>query len=195
MTFPLIVGGMVLCAVGLILTIWRSMNRQVERAEEEHAARIMTLHAEGRVTADGEPICMVEGCSKIARRPMPIIDQPAWDKIWFIRWIHKLYAMPWRYAVSFDYELGHQVLCVSHGKQCVEKAEHFIATIRAEHAEFNARQLDKVAIMNNGGLHECLRASQEKIHTAFSVSAISYREEREDSTFALPTTTSDSDHD
>jgi hypothetical protein len=59
-------------------------------------------------------------------------------------------GMPWRYVVH-DGE-GDDCLCTLHAKQAHNELVAFLASLRFEHGEFNARQLDKVAAMEAGVL-------------------------------------------
>ena len=133
-----------------------------KETEDEEEARALAFEQFEREN----PRCKT--CGEPAVQPSPLVDRSWLDSLPIFSWFNRLYSMPWRYVVktphSFDAEL-----CSLHHKQATAYLEHFIADLRSGHATFNAGQLEKVSVMNRGGLNKFLREREEKARKAFEM--------------------------
>ena len=156
--------------IGLAAIFHLSTRSATAREREElqlEEERLLALHQKGLVTEYGEAVCIVDGCKLTATRPYPMIDQPAFDKRWPVSFIIRMYSLGRRHSVEEDPE--DRSLCATHGRQAREKGEHFVARLRAKNADENAKDLEQVAVMNNGGMLKLLANQDKKIADTLGV--------------------------
>jgi hypothetical protein len=76
--------------------------------------------------------------------------------------LNRLYCLSPRYILE-DNEDGHLQYCRSHYSMAIKRLEQFHSELRAQSAQFNADQADKVAHMDAGGLVQIIREQHQKM--------------------------------
>lgn len=160
---------LVLFIVGVLVFSVRGERQRAKQMKEDDMARHQAQKARGEVDDHDRPLCLI--CGDVASRYVPVIDRPWFDKLPLISWVNRLYALPWRYSVVYDVSSGPR-LCATHGNLAVEKMEHFVADVRAKHAEFNHEQQQLVMAMNRGGLEESLKDAERQVQARFGASRL-----------------------
>lgn len=138
----------------------RSSKKQQVVVEEEREKHVKIGIEKGVLNEYGEPMCVV--CGQTATRYGVLTGRAWFDRIPLIARLNTLYAMPWRYTVVDDYEAGHR-LCGIHRRAAEHRLEQAHAQMRSDHAQFNAQQQQKVAMLDQGGLEQLLREDTEEI--------------------------------
>jgi len=114
------------------------------------------------------PRCRV--CGDPATYVDPKVGRAWLDKVPLFSWFNRLYALNWRYTVEDPWFVD-PAMCKEHHKEGHEHLQHFIASLRNDHAAFNAEQVAKVVAMNGGGLVSHLRTSHKRITNMFDMPA------------------------
>jgi len=149
----------VLLLGGIMLAVWRSKAAKAKE-DEERSAAIKAGVDQGILNEHGQPLCVV--CGEVATHPTPRTGRMWIDKIPGLRMLNDLTAMPWRYSVEDDYDAGPR-LCKPHRRSAVQHLNRVHAAMRAEHAEFNARQEQKVHMLDQGGLERLVLQEAREI--------------------------------
>lgn len=116
--------------------------------------------AAGVLNESGHPLCAV--CGQVATRYGVVTGRSWFDKIPILSRLNQLYSMPWRYTVEDDYENGYR-LCSVHRRAAEHRLEQLHSQMRSDHADFNAKMRQKIAMMDQGGLIALLREDSEEI--------------------------------
>jgi hypothetical protein len=117
---------------------------------------------------EDKPRCLI--CASVATHYAVVTGRSWFDRIPFLRWISQLQAMPWRYAIIEDWHQGLKY-CAPHRRDAESILEQAHAKMRAEHAEFNARQQAKITVLDHGGLDQMLRRDFESILESIGLAA------------------------
>jgi hypothetical protein len=144
-----IVVAFLLCCLFIVVWMYR-----VRKKDEEEASYVQRALEEGvrtgELTEDGLRACVV--CGAAATSFFPISASSWMDRLPLL---NRLFSLPPRYVIVDDLARG-TCLCRAHKEYSVKKLEEFHAMLRAERAQFNAAQADKVSQMDTGGLQQCL---------------------------------------
>ena len=114
-------------------------------------------------------MCVI--CGNPATRYSVRTGRPWFDQLPVLRWLNQLYAMPWRYSIVDDFTHGLR-LCQSHREAAEQRLEQSHAQMRSEHAQFNASQLQKVAMLEQGGLEQLVREDAEAIKLSIGLRGV-----------------------
>jgi hypothetical protein len=160
--------------VALVLAVFLANRKRTElesgdpsESTDRTRAQAVALGVEaGILNRDGEPLCVV--CDAVATRCTVRTGKSWFDKIPFLSMLNRLNAMPWRYTVEDDWEAGYR-LCAVHRRAAEQRLEQLHHKIRAEHANFNAQQQQKIAMLDQGGLEQLLREDAEQIQRSIGL--------------------------
>jgi len=149
-------------ALALIVVAITSYAQRKRQAAQllERKARIEEGVARGECNEFGEALCTV--CGAIALHPSPVTGRMWFDKIPGLRMLNELMAMPWRYTITDD-ELGALRLCSRHRRAAERRLRELHSQLRAEHAQFNSRQHEKLDLLDRGGLEKMLLEDERVI--------------------------------
>lgn len=146
--------------------IRRGLQEDEAKADAEQKEQIAEGVKRGVLHLNGTPICV--SCGGQATEPTVVTGRPWFDQIPIIQHVNRLYGLPWRYTVVEAPELGAR-FCVNCKRMAREKLEQAHAQIRAEHAQFNADQQDKLAMLDNGGLEDLVAKRVGEIRRAVGI--------------------------
>jgi hypothetical protein len=97
-------------------------------------------------------------CGKEATRYGVCTGRSWFDRIPFLSWISQLQAMPWRYSIAEEWS-GQLKYCEAHRKNAESTLEQAHQALRAELAEFNLGQQQRITDLDHGELDQILRRS------------------------------------
>lgn len=127
-----------------VLRIFRGKRRSKE--DEERQRMIDEGIKLGHLTKEGLPACII--CGGTASESAPVTGLSWMDRVPLL---NRLFALPPRYVIVNANERGFEY-CKIHKDVAQAKLEEFHGLLRAERAHFNAKQAEKVARMDGGGL-------------------------------------------
>ena len=137
-----------------LLIAHRVQKKQDEKCAKDRREKIAIGVEKGVCNEDGEPLCVV--CKEIATHYMPVTDRMLIDKLPGLKMLNDLTAMPWRYNIADDYTSGFK-LCGRHRSTAERRLKEVHAGLRADHAKFNARQHERLELLDRGGLEKLLQ--------------------------------------
>lgn len=150
-----------LAAIGLIIIIFTVLKlarrKGKKEAEEERARMIEEGIKLGHLTKDGYAACVI--CGTRATENAPITGLSWMDTLPLL---NRLFALPPRYVI-IDAEGRGFEYCKIHKDVAVAKLEEFHGLLRAERAHFNAKQAEKVAKTDGGGLQLSVRQHYNEV--------------------------------
>lgn len=158
-----IVTFLALCAGGVALWTHRS-RREDARLEQERAEKIRQSFEAGETDEHGNPKCVVCGARATC---YTVRTGQHWSAdIWFVRTLNRLWALPWRYTIVDDEELGPR-LCSAHRRSAEAKLDHVHNGWRSRHASLNAAIHEESSVLDQGGLEASLIEEHNRIKSVF----------------------------
>lgn len=151
----------------VLFILWRVRETRRQDKEQERNAKLIEQGIkDGKLTKDGQPACVV--CGAAAAHLLLKTGRTWMETAWGLRTLNRLYAMPWRYRIEDDWE-GGPMLCTAHRRVAEQKLEQIHAKWRAEHSEFNAKQQQKIAALEQGGLVQIIIEDTEAIQQSIGL--------------------------
>ncbi len=117
------------------------------------------------LTGDVYPTCVV--CGERATERVPTSGVSWMDTLPLLNRLHSLAP---RYVIEFREDVPLE-MCKLHRQVAVKKLEEFHAVLRAERAQFNSAQEDKVAQMDGGALKRGLREHYQTVRPSLTLRA------------------------
>lgn len=179
-----------------VFVLWLHQRSSKVRRERELAERAVEIEKgveRGVCNERGERLCVV--CGEVATSYSVRTGSPWWDIAPFV-FLSKLYALPQKYTVIDDPD---NPVCTLDRRAAVQRLEQEHARLRAEHSRFNARQEQKVLMLDQGGLLQLVREDREEIKRQIGLRGAMRRmldssatmEEHHGRTYVLPPATTD----
>lgn len=166
----LIALAMVLLVLGILIWSGRKQRAKAEHDAEQYRRKLIAAGMQkGILNEDGDPLCVV--CGEIATHYSLGTGRHWLDNLPLAATLNKLYGLPWRYAVVELVEGGFR-LCLVHNRAGHQRMEQAHATMRSEHAAFNAKMQQRIAALEQGGLEQLLRNDAAQIKQAIGLGRI-----------------------
>lgn len=144
-----------LIAVAIAAAIVALVKHRAKREKKEKAetqAEIDQAVAAGTHNADGDPFCIIEGCTAPVAKVLPRTGSGMWlDNLRIMRWLNTQTAIPWRFTVE-DTPGGKECICAAHRRAADQYLHEVHARFRAQRQKLDSDQQQAIAMLEQGGL-------------------------------------------